>query len=187
MKKIIILGIILTLLFLVGCTPQIATPEKVEVSSLIKEETNVTGSLPKVETEEPLICTDECSQPTCEGLYYIACSIGDNGCKYKQSKEKIKGGCGVECLENSDCPSHETCSSNKCEEKPDILKALEETKEVLEDYQEKTDKLDECTRLCAGDDYNIPYIKNEWYNVCYQLYYYTGIEGLDEQIVDCKK
>jgi len=43
-------------------------------------------------------------------------------------------------------------------------------------------KLDECTKLCAGEDINIPVIKNECYSSCYQIYYYGGEKDLDELI-----
>lgn len=142
---------------------------------------------PKVETIKKPTCTDECSQSTCDESYYINCLIGADGCKDKQPKEKIKGKCGVECLSNSDCSNDKTCTSNKCNKKSDILNSLEETKKVIENYQDKTNKLNECTKLCAGDSYDIPAYRNEWYNTCYQLYYYTGMEGLDEQIADCKE
>ena len=75
----------------------------------------------------------------------------------------------------------------KKEDQSGIVKSLEDTKQVLEDYQEKTSKLNECTKVCAGDDYNIPRIKDEWYLTCYQLYYNLGLEALDEQIAECKK
>jgi len=72
-------------------------------------------------------------------------------------------------------------------DQPSIIKSLEDTKQALEDYQDKTSKLDECTRVCAGEDYKIPRIKDEWYLVCYQLYYNLGLEALDEQIAECKR
>ena len=131
-------------------------------------------------------CSDECSSTGCEGLYYVKCVVGTDGCKDKESREKIKGKCGVECLEDSDCSSDETCSFNKCEEKSDFSKALEELTESIEDYQEKTSKLDECTEVCAGENYDIPAIKNEWYYACYEIYTYLGEEGLDEQIAKCE-
>lgn len=98
MKKIIIFGIVLVVLVLSGCVKSAYVSENQAKDEIIKEST----------------CTDECSQPTCDGLYYIACSTGNDGCKHKQNKEKIKGECGVECLKDSDCSSDKICSANKC-------------------------------------------------------------------------
>jgi len=70
--------------------------------------------------------------------------------------------------------------------KTDTQKSLELLKERLEENQQMTLKLDECTKACAKEDYNIPAIRNDWYNVCYQLYYNLGLEEVDKQIADCK-
>lgn len=45
-------------------------------------------------------------------------------------------------------------------------------------------KLNECANLCAGEDKDIPVIKNECYSACYQIYYYLGIEELNEYVED---
>lgn len=100
MKKIIIFGMILVILVLVGCVENTYVPKDTTKEEVIKKPT----------------CNDECSQPTCEGLYYVDCLMGADLCKHKQNKEKIMGKCGVECLEHSDCESDFLCSSNKCEE-----------------------------------------------------------------------
>lgn len=200
-----ILGFVLLMLFLIGCELQEDyetsqdSVENIESNSLLENEAseNLAEGVEEEqeieeepEAEEIIVeqptCTDECSQPICSGLYYIDCLTEDNGCKEKQTREKIKGKCEVECLEDSDCSSDETCSSNKCEEKSDFLKALEEAQEELENYQERTDKLDECTRVCAGEDYDIPVVKDQWYLVCYQLYYNLGMDALDDQIAECQ-
>jgi len=57
--------------------------------------------------------------------------------------------------------------------------------EALEDLEEQSSiykKLDECTKLSAGKDINLPAIKNEFYTVCYEIYYYGGEEDLDKFI-----
>ena len=68
----------------------------------------------------------------------------------------------------------------------EIRDALQETKDVLEDYQEKTDKLDECTELCAGDSYDIPAVKDQCWLSCYEIHYYGGMEALDDFIEGLK-
>ena len=70
---------------------------------------------------------------------------------------------------------------------PEVVKVLEETKETIVNYQDKTEKLNECTRLCAGEDYDIPVYKDEWYSACYEIYYYGGMEALDKQIAECRE
>jgi len=105
-------------------------------------------------------------------------------------KETLEGDIpknSIEIKTKTEASSSEEPKKEVTEEKLGILKQLEETKEALDDYKEKTDKLNGCTKLCAGDDYDIPYIKNEWYNTCYQLYYYGGMEALERQITECKK
>ena len=69
----------------------------------------------------------------------------------------------------------------------EIKEGLEKTKDALEGYKEKTDKLDECTRLCADDSYKIPAVKDQCYLTCYEIYYYGGMESLDDLIEDFKK
>jgi len=75
-----------------------------------------------------------------------------------------------------------------------VVDSTEEVREILEDLQEglgissgtiPTDKIDECTKLCAGDDYNIPEVKAVFYSTCYDINYYGGEEALDEMIADC--
>lgn len=43
-------------------------------------------------------------------------------------------------------------------------------------------KLDLCTKLCAGEDIEIPATKNSCYSLCYQIYYYEGEQGLADDI-----
>lgn len=100
MKKIIIFGMVLVTLVLVGCVKSSYVSKNVDSKEIIEKPT----------------CVDECSQSTCDGLYNIACSVGADGCKYKQLKEKIMGKCGINCLEDSDCSTDEICSFNKCME-----------------------------------------------------------------------
>ncbi len=71
----------------------------------------------------------------------------------------------------------------------DFDEAMEDLGEALEDLEEQSNiykKLDECTELSAGEDINIPAIKNEFYMACYQIYYYGGEEALDEYIAELR-
>lgn len=43
-------------------------------------------------------------------------------------------------------------------------------------------KIDKCTKLCAGEDVDIPAVKADCYSSCYQIYYYGGETDLDEYI-----
>src|SRR3990167_7680614 len=49
-----------------------------------------------------------------------------------------------------------------------------------------TAKINECTKLCAGEEYDTPVYRDAWYDTCSQLYYYGGEEAIDKQIADCK-
>ena len=61
----------------------------------------------------------------------------------------------------------------------DLKESLEETTSIYK-------KIDECTELCAGEDINIPYIKSVCHSDCYQIYYYTGEESLNEYIAELR-
>ena len=168
----------------------IETPEPIKSQAEQKAEEYV-------ESQKKLDCTDQCTSPSCDDYDYINCLSGIGGCKYENNEGKIIGKCSIECLENNNCKITMECKDYKCvekqktqtvieEEKSDFQKSLEILKEKLEDNRQMTLKLDECTKACAGEDYNLPYIKDEWYSVCYQLYYYLGLEEVDKQIIDCK-
>lgn len=43
-------------------------------------------------------------------------------------------------------------------------------------------KIDGCTKLCAGEDIDIPAVKTDCYSSCYQIYYYGGETDLDKYI-----
>ena len=47
-------------------------------------------------------------------------------------------------------------------------------------------KRKECTELCAGEDINIPVVKNECSSSCYQIYYYAGEESLDNYLKELR-
>lgn len=64
----------------------------------------------------------------------------------------------------------------------DLREALEDLKETTSTYK----KVNECTELCAGENIDIPVVKGECHSSCYQIYYYTGEEGLDEYIEELK-
>lgn len=65
--------------------------------------------------------------------------------------------------------------------------ALSDLEEVLEDQERINDKLDECSGLCAGEDVDIPYIKDTCYSGCHQIYYYAGEDALDKYIVELQQ
>jgi len=43
-------------------------------------------------------------------------------------------------------------------------------------------KLSTCTKLCAGEDIDIPAVKTDCHSTCYQVYYYGGEKDLDDLI-----
>jgi hypothetical protein len=47
-------------------------------------------------------------------------------------------------------------------------------------------KIDDCTRLCAGTDIEIPAVKTDCHSTCYQVYYYGGEKDLDDLIIEYK-
>lgn len=59
-------------------------------------------------------CTDECSSYECTGYEYFTCEMQSDGCTDKVNKGIVKGSCGVECLNTSDCSSNEECGDYKC-------------------------------------------------------------------------
>lgn len=64
----------------------------------------------------------------------------------------------------------------------DLEEAMDELEETTNIYK----KIDECTELCAGEDIEIPYIKNICHSDCYQIYYYAGEEALDDYIEELR-
>lgn len=75
---------------------------------------NSNGMCDDMESKEQSKCVDECSSERCDGLYFYDCLYQQNGCLKLMPKEIIKGKCGVECLNNSDCASNSTCSNYTC-------------------------------------------------------------------------
>ena len=207
MKKTILFGLLITFLIIIsGCSQENITGNVVKEK--ITEYVCPNGSTvvnkedcPKIETKP--ICNDECSTDICEGVIYFACLMQEDGCKDKIRQDKVLNKCGVECLSIDNCKSDEQCSGNyKCEKKkekpkitsseydikapstntPSLSDALKDLQKSLEDSSRTTSKINECTKLCAGDSYNIPVVKNECYLSCYQTYYYGGEGTLDELI-----
>jgi len=72
---------------------------------------------------------------------------------------------------------------NNLQEEPEIKPVEEVKSSEMSLYAKK--KL--CTELCAGEDINIPVIKNECSSSCLQIYYYTGEEGLDDYIKELQE
>ncbi len=107
-----------------------------------------------------------------------------NGCGISKNKPSETQSCEYkiqqETKQSDIAPSYD---SEKLEES---LNALKELAESLEKQQGIHDKIDECTKLCAGEDIDIPYVKSACHSDCYQIYYYTGEEGLDEYILELK-
>lgn len=64
--------------------------------------------------------------------------------------------------------------------------SLSDLEESLGEQKVKSDKIKECTELCAGEDIVIPYIKSECSLSCNQIYYYGGEDSLDEFILEMK-
>jgi len=63
-------------------------------------------------------CEDECSsgETKCVGYDYYTCgNYDDDSCLEWANEGVTIGKCGVECVENSDCPSGYICSNFKCE------------------------------------------------------------------------
>lgn len=164
MRKEIALSLVFLVLILVGCEVQ-QSPEIKDINP--EPVKNGESSLPDLSSSnrvvEPVIKIEN---------------------KQKEVKEEVKTVVKV-----TTEPVKEVVKSTLevADATSDIQKALDDSKKALEDYKSKTSKLDECTKLCAGDDYNIPYVKDQWYLTCYQLYYYAGESALDKQITECTK
>ncbi len=140
-------------------------------------------------------CSDTCSTDSCSGFEFISCESKLDGCKAPINKGLIRGKCNVDCVSNSDCNLNYECLTYKCVKKVSeevesqtstISDSLKQLQEKLKEQQRINSKIEDCTKLCAGEDYNIPYIKNTFWSTCYQVYYYTGEEALDEMITDCQ-
>lgn len=123
MKKMLIVLLVLGVLFTGGCKVFSADCNEPyfefkrgyccldENSNFICD--NEEGAGGEAERQE-LSCSDECSEPVCDGRNYIDCVKKADGCYDAVEKGKFIGKCGVECVRDSDCSSSEECSSNKC-------------------------------------------------------------------------
>ncbi|MBI1935571.1 hypothetical protein HYS31_03960 [Candidatus Woesearchaeota archaeon] len=140
-------------------------------------------------------CSDKCSSDSCSGFEFISCESDLDGCKNSIRRGLIKGKCNVDCVSNSDCSSNYECLTYKCIKKisenvesqaSTISDSLKQLQEKLKEQQKINSKVDECAKLCAGEQYNIPYVKDTFWSTCYEVYYYAGEEALNEMIADCK-
>ena len=93
-----------------------------------------------------------------------------NSCGILNNKPSISRACTHKAQEVE--PDADSSSGGWME---DLSQAMEEMEETLNIY----DKLDECSELCAGESADIPYVKNECYSACNEIYYYAGEEALD--------
>lgn len=176
-------------------TPSSAEPQ---TQGNIKD---ITGKVVKetIQETEPS-CSDECTSDSCDGLNFVSCQIKGDGCRHIFDEGKVKGKCGVQCIKNNDCVIGYECNLNICNKRVEkaqkakeadviessgILDALEELQESLEQQQNVNSKIDECTILCAGEDYDIPVVRDAFYQSCYQIYYYAGENELDKEIAKC--
>lgn len=63
---------------------------------------------------------------------------------------------------------------------------LDVAKEKLDEYNKQTVLIDRCIKACGGEDIKIPLVRDEWWQVCYDIYYYSGEEGINNFIADCQ-
>lgn len=148
----------------------------------------------EAETEKEIqenitLCEDECIESSCDNLEFIDCVDGEDGCKKQQSKGKVLEECRVECFSDLNCKSGQVCTDfNKCLTLPEETQSLDnifkEKKDELEKQKLLDDKLDRCTKMCAGDRYSVLAIKDLCYDDCYQVYYNKGEEELDQHMIN---
>ncbi|MBI2146294.1 hypothetical protein HYU22_03070 [Candidatus Woesearchaeota archaeon] len=163
MKKKIIFGFVILALFLVSCESQ----KYQEIRD------NNPKPIIKIEKQSPSLSAEETT---------------NKSIKIESVKKEVKEE-AIPIVEVATEPVNQATETRQetTDTISNLQKALEDAKKQLENHQSKTSKLDECTKLCAGEEYDIPYVKDEWYSTCYQIYYYAGESALDEQIADCKK
>ncbi len=157
--------------FIIACS-DVKTPTGQAIKEPVKEvETKPTQSEQIQEPkEEKPSCSDECSTDTCDGFSYVSCLSGKDGCKYTQNKGLVKGKCGVECVQDSNCGINQNCESYKCkteERKEDLMeetkieeaetsstldswnKLIEDAKKQLEETMNKCNAPFKCSSNCA--------------------------------------
>ena len=106
-----------------------------------------------------------------------------------ESKEVVKYVCpdGKTTVENvNDCPKPKEEPKQNTNSGSDFVDSLNELKNTLEDTTRINKKIDECTKLCAGEDIDIPVMKVECQSACYQTHYYGGEGALDNLIEEYK-
>ena len=159
------------------------------------EEIEKTNTQESKEIDDKISCKDECSADDCSGFEFMSCQNKLSGCKGLINKGIVKGKCGVGCVSNSDCNLNYECITYKCvikaitEEKTevsDISESLKKLQEKLKEQQRINSKIEECSKLCSGEEYNIPAVKSAFWSSCYETYYYGGEQVLDDLIADCQ-
>jgi len=61
-------------------------------------------------------CTDDCFNSLCVGYDFYECVEGEDGCMDRVNKEREKGICNVECVNDADCGANKYCELYKCAE-----------------------------------------------------------------------
>lgn len=218
MKHKYLIALLYTLAFIIGCETEVLTVES-PVTEPIESKVKSADKSHETNVPEPS-CMDKCSEPACEGYFFIDCISDVDGCLKNAAAKLVVGKCGVWCVSDSDCGQDEDCQEYKCgksappisdeqgdEEDPTLMEedealedewketedrmggivgALEDLAEKMEESTRILQKLNDCTEICAGEYYDIPAVRNEFYSICYQLYYYAGEDQLDDYIEECK-
>lgn len=109
----------------------------------------------------------------CNGGTQTRTCTDSNNCGIIKDKPIIQKSCVVEKAETS-------------QRLTELSNSLKELKKNLEKQSNINKKIIQCTELCAGEDINIPYIKNTCRSDCYQIYYYAGEEALDKYIEELR-
>ena len=130
-------------------------------------------------------CQDLCTEDFCNVFNSIECIESAIGCNTEKDNGIILGKCGVNCLSDLNCKTGQVCTHNyKCGIVETTTESMEDVfarkKADLERQKDIEDKLDRCTRLCAGSAYGIPATKDKCYSECYDAFYYKGEAGLNE-------
>ena len=155
---------------------------------LSNDDSNITGNVINEQTlnllqEEVSACISEwkCSEWTsCLNSKQERVCVDKNDCEPPQNKPTENQTCTEVKKEIKTETSPDTSSSDDW--LGDLEDSLKNLNKGLEEQSRINKKVDECTKLCAGGDIGVPYVKNVCRSDCYQVYYYAGEEALDDLI-----
>ena len=129
---------------------------------------------------------NSCVNGTCQQQTQTNC-CGNSQCEVLESHLSCPVDC--ECTPDWQCTSWSTCNggvkTRTCYDYSYCETTQDKPAESQSCTMSITEKIRECARKCSGADADIPAVYYEFYEVCYELYYYVGMGEMENFMKDC--